>query len=179
MSSFTPSDWYWRASDGRVFSSARQLVVSSADSAYAAWQVAGNSATAWPKDSEGNETTAALQEVLAPYSRFADLKAYAAEVRYRKETGGAVVNGASYLTDRETQAKMTAAVVMTQINPEATFEWKSADGRFVSLDAAAMLQVAQAVGAHVQAAFATESEVAAAIDTGAITTMAQIDAAFS
>lgn len=175
---YTPADWYWRADDGRVFSSARQGVITASDDAFIAWSAIADP-TPWPKDDNGAQTDAALLAVLAPFGLYLDLKAYAADVRYREETGGAVVNGSAYLTDRETQAKMTAAVVMTQVNPAVTLEWKLADRSFVSLDAADMLQVAQAVGAHVQEAFAKEATVVAGINAGTITTKAQVDAAFS
>lgn len=179
MSLFSAIDWYWLAADGRLYSSASQSLVQADDSAYQAWIAAGNGPTAWPKDGGGFQTIAALQAVLAPYGLFADLKGYAADVRYRREIAGTMVGGVAYPTDRETQAKMTAAVVMTQVNPSATFQWKIADGSFVSLDAADMLAVALAVAAHVQAAFAAESDVVAAIDAGTISTKTQVDGAFA
>ncbi|UHD45345.1 hypothetical protein LUX29_20510 [Aureimonas altamirensis] len=63
---FTPTNWYWLAEDGRLFSSAVQAEVDADDAAYTEWS--GNKrATAWPRDEEGNQTEAALQEVLATY----------------------------------------------------------------------------------------------------------------
>ncbi len=109
----------------------------------------------------------------------ADLLAYAAAVRYAKEVGGTTVNGHAYLSDRETQAKLTAAVLLCQVNPSATIMWKLADGSFIDLDAAGMTAVASAVGAFVQACFATEASVSAAIAAGTTTTLAQVDAAFA
>jgi len=104
---------------------------------------------------------------------------YAASVRYAKETGGTTVSGRAYLTDRETQAKLTAGVLLGQVNPSASIKWKLADGSFITLDAAGMTAVAAAVGTFVQTCFATEASVAAGIDAGAITSRAQIDSAFA
>lgn len=52
-------------------------------------------------------------------------------------------------------------------------------GLFVALDAAQTIALARAVGAHVQAAFAREADVAERIASGDITTPAQIDAVFA
>lgn len=63
---YNPFDWYWRATDGRLFSSARGKTVLENDEAFTAWSQQGQP-TAWPKDDAGGETAAALQDVLAPY----------------------------------------------------------------------------------------------------------------
>lgn len=107
------------------------------------------------------------------------LKAYAAGLRYSKEVAGTTVNGAAYPTDRESQSKYTAAAVMAQINPQASFNWKAANGAFVTLTAAQMIAVASGVGAYVQRCFDKESSVVAAIDAGTMTAIADIDAAFA
>jgi len=62
-----PTDWYWRAQDGRVYASKRQVVVTAGDTQYAEWVEAGGVATAWPRDDGGLETDAALLDVLTPY----------------------------------------------------------------------------------------------------------------
>lgn len=180
MMTFDPFDWYWRATDARLFSSATSTLVQPSDAAYTAWLAAGNVATLWPADAQGNQTTASLQDVLAPYGLFADLKAYAAAVRYAKEVGGTVVNGVAYPSDRDTQAKMTAAALFAQVDNTQTFKWKLADGSFTAaLTAPQMIAVAAAVGGFVNACFATEQTVDAAIDGGSIISRAQVDAAFA
>jgi len=55
-----------------------------------------------------------------------------------------------------------------------TIKYKSGAG-FVDLDAATVTAVATAVAAHVQACFAVEADVAAAIADGTVTTTKQID----
>ncbi|WP_316171281.1 DUF4376 domain-containing protein [Bradyrhizobium sp. SZCCHNRI1058] len=176
---YDPTDWYWRASDGRVLSSAARAMVAANDPAYLAWLAAGNRATPWPVDAAGAQTTAALQDVLTPFDVFVDLKAYAAFKRYAKETAGTAIDGVTYLTDRETQSKMAAAVLLAQVNSAATFKWKIADGSFVTLDAATMITVATAVGSYVQQCFAAEAMLVTGINAGTITKFEQVDAAFA
>lgn len=67
MLNFLPTNWYWLADDGRIYSSAKQAIINEKDENFVAWQKAGYLTTPWPKDAEGKETEAALAEVLAPY----------------------------------------------------------------------------------------------------------------
>ena len=108
----------------------------------------------------------------------AGLVAYAADARWRKEIGGLDVGGTNVATDRGSQAMIAGADAYLQISPEATIRFKAAGG-FVTLDAEAMRAVALAVGAHVQACFALEADVQAAIEAGTITSTGEIDDAFA
>jgi hypothetical protein len=65
--SYNPIDWYWKAQDGRLFSSAKPSTVSPANAGFVARSENGRAPTAWPCDDAGAQTDAALQEVLAPY----------------------------------------------------------------------------------------------------------------
>lgn len=71
---FSPTDWYWRAEDGRLFSSAAATTVKDSDAAFKSWSERGNLPTAWPRDDAGMQTDAALAEVLAPYGLTMDGK---------------------------------------------------------------------------------------------------------
>lgn len=104
------------------------------------------------------------------------LRAYAAEKRWRVETGGITVGGASIATDRASQAMITGAHAYALANPEATIAFKSAAG-FVTLTSAQVIAIATAVGVHVQACFLVEAAVGAAITAGTITDFAAIDGA--
>lgn len=170
------ADWYWAASDGRLYSSARQSLVAQDDEAFAAWQVGGRRPTAWPRDEAGEETVSALQDVLTRYGRWADLTAYAAHRRWLAETGGIVVAGTAIATDRESQALIMGARLYAQATPDTSFQFKAAAG-FVTLDGADIEAVALAVAAHVQACFAVEAGVRADIEAGTITTLSQVDGA--
>jgi hypothetical protein len=114
----------------------------------------------------------------SPPSAAVDLKSYAAEKRFEVETGGITVGDAQVATDRESQAMISGAFAYVQQNPDAAIKWKGENG-FVTLDAAAVTAIADAVGAHVQACFAKEADVAAAIDAGTITDTAGVDAEFT
>lgn len=171
-----PSDWYWAASDGRLYGSARQTLVAQDDAAFAAWQEAERGPTAWPRDDAGTESVTALQAVLTRYGLWVDLAAYAADRRWRAETAGIVVAGALIATDRESQALITGARLYAQATPGAIFQFK-AGGGFVTLDGAQIEAVALAVAAHVQACFAVEAGVLAEIAAGTITTLPQVDGA--
>lgn len=189
---FNPRDWYWAVAGDttEVYSSARNLYVAVADPAYLDWLA--NNVRPTPIDAESSiwyylqdwrpswlfDGATFAQPAADSYTK-AQLSAYAAAKRYDKEVGGTTVNGHAYLSDRETQAKLTAAVLLCQVNPSATIKWKLADGSFIDLDAAGMTAVASAVGAFVQACFATEASVTAAIAAGTTTTLAQVDAAFA
>jgi len=61
------TDWYWLASDGRIYSSARNALVYSYDSAYLAFVAKHGGCTPWPGDANGQQTMAAMQDVMSPY----------------------------------------------------------------------------------------------------------------
>jgi hypothetical protein len=131
-----------------------------------------SSATEWP------ETPESLLSIVAGWSSEpepVDLYAYAASKRYAVETGGIAIDGMRVMTDRASQSLITGAYNYVQANPEITVRFKTVSG-FVELTAAQMTAIANAVGAHVQAAFAAEGEVNAQIIGGSISTKAEIDA---
>ncbi|MGY5805356.1 DUF4376 domain-containing protein [Rhizobium sp. LEGMi12c] len=132
-----------------------------------------SSATEWP------ETPASLLSIVASWSlepEPVDLYAYAASKRYAVETGGIIIDGEMrIMTDRASQSLITGAYNYVQANPEVAMKFKTVSG-FVELTAGQMTAIANAVGAHVQAAFAAEGEVNAQIIAGSISTKAEIDA---
>ncbi|HEV2501593.1 MAG TPA: DUF4376 domain-containing protein [Mesorhizobium sp.] len=185
MSNFNPHDWYWLADDGRLYSSLRKKLVTNpeTDEAYAAWLGGDRRPTRWPAEDNGDQSDAALAAVLGPYGLTvwslplkAQLVAYAADKRWQIETGGITVGGARLDTSRESQSMITGAYAFSQANPAASISYKAASG-WVVMDAATLAAIATAVGTHVQACFATEAAVAAAIEAGTIKTKAQVDAA--
>lgn len=176
-----PFDWYWRRDDAEgevIFSSAREDRVPADDPAYRAFIAAGHAPTLWPRDGQGERTDEALRDVLAPYGLFVSLAAYAASVRFARETGGITVAGARIRTDRESQGLIAGAVLRAMRSPEAEIRFKADDG-FVTLNAEAVMAVGDAVAEHVQACFRIESEVVAAIEAGEIAARAEVDAAFA
>lgn len=122
------------------------------------------------------DTEVALAIGNLPAARREALKRYAAAKRYAVETGGVAIDGKTFPSDRDSQGKFTSAAVMAQLNPDGSFNWKTGDG-FVSLSAAQLIGVAKSVGAHVQACFDLEDVIGGSIESGAITSTDQIDAA--
>lgn len=112
-------------------------------------------------------------------ARKAELKDYAAAVRWAKEQGGLTLNGMGIKTDTEARVKvrelrdnMTAGALSDPFYFKATTGW-------VQLNLAAVNGVYAAIVKHVAATFATERTVSLAIDAGTITTTAAVDAEFS
>ena len=82
-------------------------------------------------------------------------KAEIAAARYAAEIAGVTVGGVVVRTDRESQALITGAALKATQDAEYVCTWKSESG-FVTLDAATVLAVADAVRTHVQTCFDTE-----------------------
>lgn len=188
-------DWYWSVG-GRLYASARNIYVPGDDAALLAWQAAGGAA---PRIASEAELWDVLQAQLP--GRFPDwlfngatfvqpgvnqytsvqLVAYAAAARYAKETGGITTSGIMIDTSRAGQALITGAWATVQAQPSATIQWKAADGTWAALNATQITAVATAVTNHVQACFAAEAALDAAINAAppTVTSKAQIDAAFA
>lgn len=106
----------------------------------------------------------------------AELKAFAADKRWRVETGGVTVgDGVRVKTDRESQSLIGNAVSLLNADAEMTsVEFKAGNG-FVTIPRADMLMFGIAVGRFVQRKFAAERRISALIDAGEITSNDQIE----
>lgn len=175
MKTFDAANWFWivGGDQTKVWSSAAAGFIPITDPAFSLWV--------------GADTTparvASLDELAAVFTAAYPggmLSTYAAARRYEKEVGGFAVNGVTFPTDRETQAKMTSAVLLAQIKPTETFRWKLTDGTFSDpLTASDLTTIGAACGSFVNGCFKTEDEVQSGIVAGTITTREQIDAAFA
>ena len=87
---------------------------------------------------------------------------------------GISVGGVHVHTDDTSQQRLTGAALAATIDPEATINWKMADGQFATLSGTQIIGIAQAVREHVQAAFDTEAMLRAQIN--AAETIEEIDA---
>lgn len=88
----------------------------------------------------------------------------AAAKRYDMEVSGVDVGGYIIPTDRESQSKLVAVRVLAKEDSTYTVKWKAANG-WITLDATQIINVADAVRAHVQSAFDWEAAQVEAIDT--------------
>lgn len=95
----------------------------------------------------------------------AEASALFADLRWRCETSGTVVDGRVIETDRTTQAMLTGAAVAATLDPGYSVRWKTADG-FVTLSAEQIITTAQAIRAHVQSCFDREAELLDALNAG-------------
>jgi hypothetical protein len=92
--------------------------------------------------------------------RNARLDALAAR-RWQAEEGG--MSSPPMATDRVTQAKLTGAYVKATQDPAFTVNWKVGRGAFVTLDAATIIALGDAVTTHVQTCFDREAALTAQI----------------
>lgn len=142
----------------------------------------------WPDDLDVRSVSNAVDigwsiddggQLSPPASPAPDLVAYAADARWRLETGGITVAGVPVLTDDRSKLMIAGARLAAMADPNWTTPWHGADGRIYPLDASAIVAISDAVSAHVQSSFATFATVKAAIASGEIATTAEIDAAFA
>lgn len=112
-----------------------------------------------------------------PAPSVADLLAYAADHRWRVETAGLDVGGVQVYTDDRSKMMIMGARIKAGADPDFTTDWKTAAGEFVTIDAATVIAISDAILDHVAACFAAEAGVIADIEAGDITTIKQIDQA--
>lgn len=116
---------------------------------------------------------------LDPNERKSQLSAYAADVRWQKEVGGTLWNGWPVHTDRESQGKIIAERLAIEAGERDDPDgWKFADGQFRMVSNADFIDLSNAVRDHVRQCYAIEALVLTKIETGDITSEAEIDAAF-
>jgi len=170
---YNVQDWYWTiGSDAAaVWSSARARSVPVDDAEYLIW-AAGHAAT---PIADMNE----LREVMRAQFPPGTLETYAADVRWRTNAGGIVVNGRPFATDIITLGSLNSAFIYTQSNAASTFSWKLPDGSFVTLNKQDVQELQAAVSKFGQDCFTCEAETLDAIANGTITERAEIDAAFA
>ena len=70
-------------------------------------------------------------------------------------SGTILQDGTEILTDRQTQATITSALVRVQRKPAELIDWKGGNG-WIKLNKEAVEAIADAVGDHVQACFSAE-----------------------
>jgi len=183
MLCYTPTDWYWLADDGRLFSSARATLVPDDDPAYAGFVSTGGVATRWPEDDDGYQTDAALAWVLNPHgitvaTTLASLRAAKIE-ELRAACAAAILGGVTvdalgaphlYPTDATAQTNV-GGLVMRSLLPTTAKDWTCL---FACADAggvwayrlhtvAQIRAVGETVAAHVEAAMVTFDGLRAAV----------------
>ena len=165
------------------------MVVSSARYTAAGWILAeiDGVAVCAPDDPANRHRQAiaawvARGNLIAPYDPPpVDLVAYAARRRWEIIEAATVdVGGVAVPADETTRNVVTAAYIQASRDPGFTVDpWKIGPGLYVTLTAAQVIAIGDALTAYVQSMFALNRAVDAAIAAGTITTTAEVDAALT
>jgi hypothetical protein len=107
-----------------------------------------------------------------------ELVAFAAGDRYLRETSGITYNGMKIATDKDSQTRLVAAHLVALSDPKFTTQWKTMDGKFVTLDAAKVIELSTVVARFVSDCFNAEAAINASIFSGALTHREQVNAKF-
>lgn len=108
-----------------------------------------------------------------------DLKAYAAQIRFERQSGGYTYRSRKYDTDVNSIAALTMAFSLAKNNPSYNTQWKLADGSFAAMNATNIISLYLAVTGFIQDLFSAESVVDAAIDAGSVKTQDQVFSAIN
>lgn len=93
-----------------------------------------------------------------------------AALRFHKEVGGITINSVLFYTDRESQNKYLAQVVMIDKGFVSSVSWKVNDGIFMTFSTNDFYNICLAVMNHVRACFDNEKRLIAAINACTNTT---------
>lgn len=109
------------------------------------------------------------------------LSAYAVARRDAKLDAGLLFSGLPFPTDERGRAFVNGAYNKAVADNATTKRWQISNSpiAFVTLDAAFLIALGLAFDAYVQSVFDKLDEIATGIEAGAITTTAQIDAAYA
>jgi hypothetical protein len=112
------------------------------------------------------------------------LASYSASARYDHATAGIIVASLNatvpFLTDPVSRNTVNSAWdYMNSKGTTNTVQWKMSNGSFVTLTTTQMNTLMSSISLFVQACFDCESSTLSSIASGAVTTLAQIDAAYA
>jgi hypothetical protein len=193
---FSAADWYWYVGGDtvNVYGSKRNIYVDTTDADFQAWMTMtgidagpiGTEAEIWPYVQPMlpawmfNGTTFS-QPSEGAYTKD-QLAGYNSDTRARKETGGIVVNAVEMRSDlRASQNIVIARYSADAVPPGTVFKTalERSDGKPYPADAAAVIEVSNALFAHVNRCLTTWDDTQTQIDGGTVTTLEQIDTAYA
>jgi hypothetical protein len=198
VSSIDPNSNYWiiAGSSTDVYAGASNTLVPVNDSDYAAW-AANNTASPIASEAEladvlvnygsqlpawlFNATDTFIQPTPTTYTK-GQLAAYSASARYNRASGGVIITSLSpsmFLSDPQSRNTINSAYDYLLANTSATIQWKMSDGTFITVNKNNVTTMANDVADYVHDCFACESTTLASINSGSITTLAAIDAAYA
>jgi maltose-binding protein MalE len=191
MNSFNPNDWYWKIGDaGDIYSSKRNTYVNSSDSNYQAWLINGGFAP--PIQTEAEvwyytkdvlpswlwDGTTFSQPAVGAYTT-TQLKAYAQLVRENTANGGMTAEGIPILTDDFTRTRISNARTAAEADAAYTTTILGSNGVLYPVNATQVIAISDDVIAFGTNLANTYAMVHNEIDSGQITTLAEIDSAFA
>ena len=106
------------------------------------------------------------------------LTAYAKERRWAREVGGVQINGINIATHDRSKQMVLGARIAASADPNFTADWDTGAAS-VTLTAAQLIDISNAVLAHVNNCFTQYQNVRAAIESGAAATYESVDSAFA
>lgn len=107
-----------------------------------------------------------------------DLQAYAADARWRAETGGINVGNVPIYTDDRSKLLISGMRNSADKNPAYTTQFVTAAGDIVTLDAEQVAIISDAVSAHVSDVFKKYALVVQRLKNGSITAAHEIETIF-
>lgn len=174
---YNPSDWYWLADDGRLYSSKKNKLIAAKDKDYVAWCETPYLPTRWPSDDQGEQTDSELAKVLSPYgivfAGLAEIKArLKAEVDAAAET-----ERLKYITPGTGQAMTYQQKVEEARAFKAASNPQASDYPVLSSEVGITAETLDGVADIVLGAFAQWQQIGAAIETIRLGAKRDIDAA--
>lgn len=190
---YNPANWYWSGTPG-IYGSARGGLVTAptTDAAYLAWRAGGSIApTTWPQDESGAVTVAALDAVLIaaglpPTGLASTTKAQLQAAAWAKSqnllstsrnyTVVGVVGSIS-CDALSSSANLQGINIWGLANPTGAQAWTDNAYSVFTLTGTEAVAFANAVLAYGQSVYAELATVVTGINSGSITTLAQIASA--
>ena len=182
---FNAYDWYWLADDGRVFASARQISIDEGDADYVAW-IEVNTPTIWPRDDAGNQTDAALQDVLKPYGIFVN-DTYAARDELSKAidsgftcTVASAPGGFTAMTAQYNRTEINIAAIRAGNDSQYSTIWFGADGvGYPITNSEIKNNLSNGLSQHMQACYDAYNAAIEGLNSGKITKREQVTKLFA
>ena len=127
---------------------------------------------------EYDENRYELKEAIVPPPEPVDLYAYAADARWRAETGGINVGNVPIYTDDRSKLLISGMRNSAYKNPAYTTQFVTSAGDIVTLDAEQVTIISDAVSAHVSDVFKKYALVIQRLKNGSITAAHEIETIF-
>ena len=103
------------------------------------------------------------------------LQSALADLRFRYEAGGVILDGQHIPTDRDNRSELLLLTVM----PGKMLPWRDSTGRWIDFDEAKLKKVQDAIRAHLQRSAETELKIYMQIDQGHIKTSEDVEKQFN